>query len=83
MRGHPVIEGTRKPVWLIQEPVATGSTEADILKDYPHLTPEGISAALRYAEEHGMEPFEDWDRDICSRCHREIAEPDSAASPME
>ena len=57
LRGHPVIEGTRIPVWLIQEQVATGSTEADILRGYPHLTPEGIAAALRYAEEHGMGAF--------------------------
>ena len=83
LRGHPVIEGTRIPVWLIQEQVATGSTEADILRGYPHLTPEGIAAALRYAEEHGMVPFDDWDTELCPRCRREIAESSPSTLPGE
>ena len=61
MGGKPIIEGTRLSVSLIQEHVVSGSTEEDLLRNYPRLTSEGIAAALRYAEEHGMVPFEDFE----------------------
>ena len=79
--GKPIVEGTRLAVWLIQEHVANGATEADILKNYPRLTQEGLAAALSYAEEHGMVPFEDWDREFCPRCTRQVAEVDSGNPP--
>ena len=84
MRGHPVIEGTRLAVWLIQEHVANGFTEADILKCHPHITPEGIAAALLYAEQHGMVPFEDfeeWDKMFGIKRRSETGKADSAVSP--
>ena len=86
LRGHPVIEGTRLAVWLIQEHVANGFSEDDILKCHPHITPEGIAAALRYAEEHRMVPFEDFEEwDKMSGIHRrgEIGKADSTASAEE
>lgn len=82
--GKPVIEGTRLSVSLIQEHVASGATEEFLLRNYPRLTAEGIAAALRYAEEHGMAPFEDfecWDKEFGIQRRKEIGEADSAASP--
>jgi uncharacterized protein (DUF433 family) len=46
MLGKPVIAGTRITVELILEKLAAGETTADLLLDYPQLTPEAVSAAL-------------------------------------
>ncbi len=48
MMGKPVIRGTRIPVELILRKLAEGETEAELLEDYPHLTPEDIRAAIAY-----------------------------------
>ena len=81
--GKPIIEGTRLAVWLIQEHMANGATEADLLRNYPRLTREGIAAALSYAEEHGMVPFEDWDREFCPRCRLEVSKVEPETLPDE
>jgi uncharacterized protein (DUF433 family) len=48
--GKPIIAGTRIPVYLILELLASGLTEDEIIKDYyPHLTKESIRAAARYS----------------------------------
>ena len=49
MLGKPVIAGTRITVELILEKLADGDTVDDLLEEYPHLTREGITAALHYA----------------------------------
>ncbi len=49
MVGKPVIRGTRITVELILEKLAYGQTIPDILEDYPHLTEEGIKAAIAFA----------------------------------
>jgi uncharacterized protein (DUF433 family) len=49
MFGKPVIAGTRIPVELIVEKLAAGETVEELLLDYPRLTPEAVSAALRFA----------------------------------
>ncbi len=49
MLGKPVIRGTRIPVELIVRKIAEGATEAVLLDAYPHLTPDDIRAALRFA----------------------------------
>jgi uncharacterized protein (DUF433 family) len=49
MGGDPVFRGTRVPVHMIAELVAQGSTQADLLKDYPRLTAEMIRLAPVYA----------------------------------
>jgi len=49
MGGKPVIRGTRIPVYLILELIASGWTIDKILKEYPHLTREDIQAAIMYA----------------------------------
>jgi uncharacterized protein (DUF433 family) len=51
MVGKPVIKGTRITVELILDKLAEGQTVEQILEDYPHLTREGVQAALRYAAE--------------------------------
>jgi len=43
--GKPVIRGTRVPVYLIVELVAHGITAKEILKEYPRLKEEDITAA--------------------------------------
>lgn len=49
MLGKPVIRGTRITVDLIVRKFSEGATEADLLDAYPHLTREGVRAALAYA----------------------------------
>ena len=51
MLGKPVIRGTRITVELILEKFAAGQTEELILQAHPHLTREGIRAALAFAAE--------------------------------
>ena len=48
LRGKPVVRGTRIPVYVIIESFGTGSTEAEIVDDYPDLTVEDVRAALAY-----------------------------------
>lgn len=49
MHGVATIRGTRIPVSVILDSLAAGASEAEILNDYPSLTPDAIKAALRYA----------------------------------
>jgi len=47
--GKAVIKGTRIPVDLILEKLASGETTEQLLKAYPRITAESIPACLRYA----------------------------------
>ena len=47
--GKPVIKGTRIMVRNVLGIVAGGGTIGEVLESYPELTPEDISAALKYA----------------------------------
>lgn len=49
LTGKPVIRGMRIPVDMILDLLAKGSTEEEILEDYPQLEPEDLKAALLYA----------------------------------
>lgn len=49
--GKPVIRGTRITVELILNKLAAGRSIDEILQDYPHLTREGIVAAIEFAAE--------------------------------
>ena len=49
MMGKPVIMGTRITVEIILEKLAAGETIEDLLEAYPHITRQGIQAALGYA----------------------------------
>ena len=48
MMGKPVIRGTRITVELILNKLGEGSTESELLEDYPHLKPEDVRAAIAY-----------------------------------
>ena len=48
-RGKPVIKGTRIPVYLVVELMASGMSEAEVLEEYPSLSREDVRAALQYA----------------------------------
>ena len=49
MGGKPVIAGTRISVELILEKLASGYSMQDLLEAYPHLSREGIEAAILFA----------------------------------
>ena len=49
--GKPVIKGTRIMVKNILGMVAGGYTVDRIVKEYPELTPDDVSAALKYASD--------------------------------
>lgn len=48
MSGDPCIRGTRIPVRAIKSFANAGYSPADIIREYPGLTPEQIEAAVRY-----------------------------------
>lgn len=48
MMGKPIIKGTRITVELILEKLAAGETIEQLLEAHPHLTREGIQAALDF-----------------------------------
>ncbi|WP_353683697.1 DUF433 domain-containing protein [Thermodesulfovibrio sp. 3907-1M] len=47
--GKPCIKGTRIPVHIILELLASGESFEDIKKAYPNITDEDIKACLSYA----------------------------------
>ncbi len=49
LHGKPCIKGTRIPVFLLVGLVAGGEPIDTILQDYPSVTKDDITAALRYA----------------------------------
>ena len=49
LAGKPCIRGTRISVEFILELIASGASRDDILRAYPHLAPEDIEEAVRYA----------------------------------
>ena len=49
MLGKPVISGTRITVEHIFELLAAGETKKTIVKNYPYLQEEDITACIRYA----------------------------------
>lgn len=49
MLGKPIVRGTRVPVYLIVDFIASGQTAAEIVADYPDLTIEDVEAAVAYA----------------------------------
>lgn len=51
MVGKPIIKGTRITVEPILNEIANGLTIDQILTEYPHLTRQGVIAALHFAAE--------------------------------
>lgn len=50
-QGRACIRGTRIPVSVVLDNIAAGLDTQAILRSYPALTADGISAALGYAAE--------------------------------
>ncbi len=51
LMGKPVIAGTRIPIYLILNLLASGYDEGRVIQAYPILTRKDIQAALWYAEQ--------------------------------
>jgi uncharacterized protein (DUF433 family) len=51
LMGKPIIKGTRMAVEFILDLLANGWTVKGILKNYPQLKREDVTAALKYATE--------------------------------
>jgi uncharacterized protein (DUF433 family) len=49
LAGKPCLKGTRISVEFILELLASGATREEILRAYPQIPPEGLTAALQYA----------------------------------
>jgi uncharacterized protein (DUF433 family) len=49
MLGKPVFKGTRLTVELVLKGLGSGSTQEEMLREFPTLRPEHIRAALLYA----------------------------------
>ncbi|MEO8218356.1 MAG: DUF433 domain-containing protein [Acidobacteriota bacterium] len=49
--GQPCIRGTRITVYDVLSYLAAGTTEGEILTDFPYLTHEDVLACLSYAAE--------------------------------
>jgi uncharacterized protein (DUF433 family) len=56
--GRPTIRGLRIRVTDILEMLAGGASRSEILRDYPYLEDEDISAALEYAARSSDHPRE-------------------------
>lgn len=46
--GKPVLEGTRISVELILDLLSSGASRTDVLREYPVLTDEDLSAVFAY-----------------------------------
>lgn len=51
--GRPYLTGTRIGVADVLEWLGSGLSEAQLLQDFPDLTPEMLRAALRYSSDRG------------------------------
>jgi uncharacterized protein (DUF433 family) len=47
--GQPCIRGSRISVYDVLSWLASGMSKEDIIKDYPELTPDDITACLSFA----------------------------------
>jgi uncharacterized protein (DUF433 family) len=55
MGGVPCISRTRVPVWLLEHSRRLGTSEADLLRDYPSLTAQDLANAWAYVRSHRAE----------------------------
>ncbi len=55
--GRPCIRGLRIRVKDVLELLAAGTTEAEILSDFPYLEPDDIRACLAFAAEEVDHPI--------------------------
>lgn len=47
--GALVVKGTRVPVRTLLATLAEGATEAEVLADFPTVTPDGVRAVIAFA----------------------------------
>lgn len=57
MGGRPSIRGLRVRVKDVLDLLAAGASRDEILRDYPYLEPEDITAALEYAAVQSDRPI--------------------------
>ena len=50
--GKPIIKGTRISVEMILEFITSGASIDEIVKEYPHLSKESVTEAVKYATEY-------------------------------
>ncbi len=55
MGGEPCISRTRIPVWLLEQARRLGTSEADLLRDYPTLTVQDLANAWNFVRSHRSE----------------------------
>jgi len=55
MGGLPCITRTRIPVWLLEQARRLGTSEADLLRDYPTLTVQDLANARNFVRSHRAE----------------------------
>src|ERR1051325_4707967 len=55
MGGVPCITRTRIPVWLLEQARRLGTSEADLLRDYPTLTVQDLANAWNFVRSHRAE----------------------------
>lgn len=55
MGGVPCITRTRIPVWLLEQSRRLGTSEADLLRDYPALTVQDLTNAWNFVRSHRAE----------------------------
>lgn len=53
--GAACIVRTRIPVWVLENARRLGTSEADLLRDYPTLTAQDLSNAWNYVRSHRAE----------------------------
>ena len=53
--GAPCIVRTRIPVWVLEQARRCGTSEADLLRDYPTLTAQDLANAWAYVRFHRAE----------------------------
>lgn len=55
MGGVPCISRTRIPIWVLEQSKRLGTSEADLLRDYPSLTAQDLANAWAYVRSHRTE----------------------------
>lgn len=55
MGGVPRITRTRIPVWVLEQARRLGTSDADLLRDYPTLTVQDLANAWNFVRSHRAE----------------------------
>jgi len=55
MGGVPCIVRTRIPVWLLEQARKLGTSESDLLRNYPSITAQDLANAWSYVRSHREE----------------------------